>query len=245
MSMPGLANSTGRLLCGAFFVAACFAQSDTVPLPRFGLGVKLSTLGAGIEAATAVTRKSNLRGGFNAFTYGTDLTKDGIGYSGELRLRSVDVLYDQYLVGPLHVSPGVLIYNGNRATATASVPGGQSFSLGGNTFYSSTANPVAGNGTLNLGTVSPMLLFGVGNLLPRNSRHFAVNFEAGVIFQRPPKATLNLAGSTCNSAGTACLPIASNPVVQSSIQSEQTKINNDVNFFKYYPILSLGFGYKF
>ena len=74
-----------------------------------------------------------------------------------MRLRSVDVLYDQYLVGPLHVSPGVLLYNGNRGTATASVPGGQSFSLGGNTFYSSAADPVRGNGTLNLGTVSPMI----------------------------------------------------------------------------------------
>ena len=241
--MPTFAKSTGRLLCGGLLAVACFGQSDD--LPRFGIGVKLSTLGAGIEAATAVTRKSNVRGGFNAFTYGTDLTKDGVGYSGELRLRSIDVLYDQYLVGPLHVSPGVLLYNGNRGTATASVPGGQSFSLGGNTFTSSAADPVRGTGTLNLGTVSPMVLFGVGNLLPRSSRHFAVNFEAGVIFQRAPQATLNLLGSTCNSTSTVCLPIASNPVVQSSIQSEQTKINNDTSFFKYYPIISLGFGYKF
>ena len=241
--MQSFAKSIGKLLCGGLLAFACFGQSSD--LPRLGIGVKFSTLGAGIEAATAVTRKSNVRGGFNAFTYGTDLTKDGISYSGELRLRSVDVLYDQYLVGPLHVSPGVLLYNGNRGTATASVPGGQSFSLGGNTFYSSAADPVRGNGTLNLGTVSPMILFGVGNLLPRNDHHFAVNFEAGVIFQRAPQATLNLAGSTCNSTGIVCLPVASNPVVQSSIQSEQTKINNDVNFFKYYPILSLGFGYKF
>jgi len=52
-------------------------------------------------------------------------------------------------------------------------------------------------------------------------------------------------GKACSSTGTTCLPIGSNPVVQSSIQSEQTKINNDTNFFKYYPIISLGFGYKF
>lgn len=241
--LQGSVKSGARLLGGALLVIACFGQSEDTP--RLGVGVKVSTLGAGIEAATAVTKKSNVRGGFNAFNYGTNLTKDGVGYSGELRLRSADVLYDQYLVGGLHVSPGLLFYNGNRGTATASVPGGQSFSLGGSTYYSSAANPVTGNGTLNLGTVSPMLLVGLGNLLPRSSRHFAVNFEAGVIFQRPPKATLNLNGSTCDSTGTVCLPIAGNSVVQNSVQSEQTKINNDVSFFKYYPIVSMGFGYKF
>ena len=241
--MQNFCNFAGRVLCGGLLAIACFGQSED--LPRFGLGVKLSTLGAGIEAATAVTRRSNVRGGFNAFSYGTDFTKDGANYSGELRLRSAQVVYDQYLVGGLHVSPGVLFYNGNRGIATVSVPGGQSFSLGGTTYYSSAANPVTGNGTLNLGTVSPMVLIGVGNLLPRSNRHFAVNFEAGVIFQRPPSATLSLAGTTCDATGAVCAPIASNPLIQSSIQSEQTKINNDVNFFKYYPIISFGFGYKF
>ena len=223
-------------------VSVGFAQSD---LPRFGVGVKLSTLGLGIEAATAVTRKSNVRAGFNAFTYGTDVDKDGIHYNGDLRLRSFDVLYDQYLIGGLHVSPGVLLYNGNRATANASVPGGQSFSLGGTTFYSSRANPVGGSGTLDLGTISPMVLIGIGNLLPRSARHFAVNFEGGVIFQRAPKTTLTLTGTTCDATGVFCAPVASNPLVQSNIRSEEDKINSDVNFLKYYPIVSIGFGYKF
>src|SRR5579864_1056742 len=103
--MRGFSKWFARLLSGAVFAIACFGQST---LPRFGMGVKLSTLGAGIEAATAVTRRSNIRGGFNAFSYGTDFTKDGVNYSGDLRLRSAEVLYDQYLVGGLHVSPGVL-----------------------------------------------------------------------------------------------------------------------------------------
>jgi hypothetical protein len=33
--------------------------------------------------------------------------------------------------------------------------------------------------------------------------------------------------------------------VQSNITSEQTKINNSMSFFKVYPIISVGFGYKF
>lgn len=231
------------VLLGVSSVIPCFGQSD--PLPRFGIGVKMSSLGAGIEAASAVTRRSNVRLGFNAFDYSRDFTKDGIAYNGDLSLRSLELLYDQYLIGPLHVSPGLLLYNGNRGTASASVPGGQPFTLGGTTFYSSRTSPVTGTGVLNLGTTAPMVLIGIGNLLPRSSRHFAVNFEAGVIFEGAPKSKLSLTGSTCDGTFTVCLPVASNPVVQSQIQAEQNKINSDVDFLRYYPVVSIGIGYKF
>src|SRR6516225_5715048 len=214
------------LLLWAFGLFPCFGQFESQP--RLGVGVKMSSLGAGIEAATAVTRRSNVRVGFNIFSYGTDLTKDGIHYGGDLSLRSLQVLYDQYLIGPLHVSPGLLVYNGNQLSASASVPGGQSFSLGGTGFVSSAADPVHGTGYLNLGTTSPMVLIGVGNLLPRSSRrHFAVNFEAGVIFQRAPQAKLTLNGIAC--MGGICQPAASNPLVENGIQAEQDKINRDLD----------------
>ena len=225
--------------------AAGFAQSD---LPHFGIGVDMSTLGAGIQAATAVTHKSNVRVGFNYFTYSRDFTKDGINYNGELQLRSFEILYDQYLFGGLHVSPGLLAYNGNRGTATAAVPGGQQFSLGGTSYTSAAAAPVTGTGNVNLGTASPMVLIGVGNLLPRSTRHFTVNFDVGAVFQRAPQATLNLNGSVCNPAIPApCTPIAVSavPGLQTDVQNEQNKINKSLNFFRYYPVISLGFGYKF
>lgn len=228
---------TPLLVCGAGL-----AQSD---LPRFGIGVDMSTLGAGIEAATAVTRKSNARVGFNDFSYSRDLHKDGINYSGELQLRSFEILYDQYLVGGLHISPGLLAYNGNRANATAAVPGGQTFSLGGVTYMSAASNPVTGTGTVNLGTTAPEVLLGFGNLLPRSGRHFTVNFEFGAVFQQSPKATLNLNGTVCDQTGVVCAPVSSYPGLQANIQNEQTKINNDLNFFRYYPVIRFGIGYKF
>jgi hypothetical protein len=215
-------------------------------LPRIGIGLKASTLGAGIEAATAVTRRSNVRVGFNAFDYSAGFNKDGIRYNGKLKLRSVGVFYDQYLKGGFHVSPGVLVYDGNRVTADATAPGGQSFSLGSETYFSGKANPVGGTGTLGFDRkVAPALMFGFGNLLPRSQRHFSVTFDFGVIFQGAPKATLNLTGSACNSQGNACLDIPSNPGIQANVQSQQIKLNDSLVPFKYYPVVSLGFGYKF
>jgi len=209
------------------------------------LAVGVSTLGAGIQAATAVTQHSNVRVGFNYFKYSASFDKDGVAYNGTLKLQSAELLYDQYIGGGFHVSPGVVLYDGNQGTATASVPGGQSFTLGGVTYYSDSANPVSGTGTIAAKKAAPEILMGFGNLLPRSSRHFTANFEFGAIFQGSPNAKLNLNGGTCDTPGKSCQSISSNPTIQGNIQSEQTKINNALKVFKYYPVVRLSLGYKF
>jgi hypothetical protein len=166
-------------------------------------------------------------------------------YNGDLSLRSFEILYDQYLVGGLHISPGLLAYNGNRFRGDALTAGGQMFSLAGTNYLSSPTNPVSGSGVLETRRAAPMVLLGIGNLLPRNNRHFTVNFEGGIVFQGTPKATLNLHGSACNPQGTICQDVATTPAIQASVQAEQEKINRSVNFFQYYPVVSIGFGYKF
>jgi hypothetical protein len=94
-----------------------------------GVGVKASTLGIDGEVAVAITRRSNVRFGFNAFSYGHSFDKDGATYAGNLDLRSAQATYDFFLLRWLHVSPGVLLYNGNQVSANVSVPGGQNFTL--------------------------------------------------------------------------------------------------------------------
>ncbi len=233
-------------LLGIFVLGAGILSAQEDSLPRFGIGLRASSLGVGIEAATAVTRKSNFRAGFNAFSYTYDLDKDGINYAATLSLRSVELHYDQYLFGGFHVSPGVLIWDDNHASATASAPGGTSFDLGDTQYFSSPTNPMSGNGTLRFAhKVAPELLIGFGNLLPR-SRHFAINFEFGVAYQGTPTVNLNLSGNACATAtGVGCQPIATTPSIQSNLVSEQNKINHDIRNAKFWPIVALGLGYKF
>lgn len=215
---------TTSLLLGA---GSLYSQSGD-RLPKFGIGLRASSLGAGIEAATAVSRKSNVRFGFNYFRYDGTYTKDGVAYSGRLDLKSFEIHYDQYLIGGLHISPGTLVYDDNRGSATVSIPGGQSSALIGSQYYSSVASPVAGSGSLAFPRkTAPELLIGFGNLLPRSRRHVAFNFEAGVAYQGSPGVTFNLAGTACDSTGKICQNIAANPTIQANIVSEQNKINRD------------------
>jgi hypothetical protein len=223
------------------------AAPPSHPLPsRIAVGVKMSLLGAGIEVATPVSYRTNVRVGFNAFSYGRGFSDDGINYNANLRFRSVDTHFDWFpFAGGFHLSPGLMIYNGNQVTANAAVGAGQQFTLNNVNYVSDAANPITGTGKVDFNKVAPTFLLGWGNLLPRSHRHFSVPFEAGVVFSGSPKSTLNLAGLACDPTGANCQDVATNSTIQSNVVAQQNKLNNDMAFFKAYPVISLGFGYKF
>jgi len=212
---------------------------------KVGIGVKFSTLGAGIEVATPLTYKLNLRGGFNIFRYSRAITNNGIVYDGNLHFQSAEAHLDWFPFGGFHVSPGLLFYNGNSVTATAAVPGGQSFSLGGTQYLSDPAVPVTGTGTLDFVKVAPSIMVGVGNLIPRNGRHYSFLFEIGGAYQGSARVALNLVGNVCDPTGTICRPIASDPTVQANVLAQQQKIKNDVNPYRFFPVISGGIGFNF
>jgi len=215
-------------------------------LPGVGVGVRASSLGVGGEVAVGVTRWINLRGGFNWLTYSRSFSKDGITYNGQLNLLSAEAHVDVFpFAGRFHVSPGLLAYNGNNITANAAVPGGQPFTLGGTAYLSDPTNPITGKGKLNFVKAAPMILVGWGNLVPRKHSHFSYSTELGVVFQQAPRTTLSLAGNACSTNGLVCVNAATDPNVQASIAAEVAKINKSTSPFKYYPVVSIGVGYKF
>jgi hypothetical protein len=221
------------------------ASSGQSSLPRIAVGGKVSTLGIGVEGATAVTARSNVRYGFNFFNYDRVFHKRGITYDGQLELRSLQITYDQYLFSGFHVSPGLLAYNGTKIDATASVPAGQSFSLGGATYFSGQTNPINGTADMTVRKSAPMVLFGFGNVLPRSGRHLGFNVDTGVVFQGSPTTTLNLGGNACFVSPTiGCVNAATDPNVQNSVHAEQAKLNGDLEPFKYYPVLSFEVSWK-
>lgn len=137
----------------AYLVLAVFmipalgsAQTESIkPFSRLGIAIKISSLGPGIEAATPLTFRSNLRAGFNMFNYDRSFNQDGITYAGQLRFRSVEAHYDWFpFAGTFHLSPGVLVYNGNQLAANASVPGGKTFTLNHTTYASDPTDPING-----------------------------------------------------------------------------------------------------
>ncbi|HKV62392.1 MAG TPA: hypothetical protein VJO16_10790 [Candidatus Acidoferrum sp.] len=235
-------------------VAAAPSASPALPAPKpasnehfnVGVGVQVSTLGIGGEIALPITHRSNARFGFNAFSYSHTFDKDGVTYKGSLDMRSAQAVFDFFPFNfGFRLSPGALLYNGNKVNANASVPGGQSFTLNGASYVSDAASPVTGTGKLTFSKAAPMLLLGFGNLVPRGKRRFSMSFDIGAAYQGPPRATLALSGNACDSTALNCRAISSDPTIQSNILAEQAKINKSASPFRFSPIVSFGVGYKF
>jgi hypothetical protein len=196
--------------------------------------------------ATPLAEKFNLRGGFNIFRFSRPITDNGIHYDGQLHFQSAEAHLDWFPLWAFHISPGILFYNGNQVQATASVPGGQTFSVGGTTYESDPTTPVTGTGKLDFVKVSPSIMFGIGNLIPRNGRHFSFLFEIGGAYQGSARVAMNLAGSVCDpTLPTFCRAISSDPTVQANIQAQQVKIQHDINPYRFFPVVSMGFGFNF
>lgn len=215
------------------------------PVPHFAVGVKAGTLGIGVQVGTALARRVNLRGGANFFDYNDSVTENNILYKGTLQLRSVEAKLDLFVIGGFHVTPGLLLYNDNKITATASVDPTQSFTLSHTTYFSSQSDPVRGTAGLTLNRFAPTLGIGFGNLLPRTSRHWSLSADLGVVFQGPPQFALGLSGTACQANRTTCFPINSFPGAPADIEAERVKIQDDLKPFKYYPEVSIMFGWKF
>ncbi len=214
---------------------------------RVGLGVNVSILlGIGIQGAVELTPKTNVRGGFNFFDYSMTETSSGFSVDGHLHLRSAEALYDWYPLRGFHLSPGALVYNGNKVTANLTTAPGTTFTLNSTSYTSGAGNPVTGVATvpLNAFKVAPMFLLGWGNLVPRSGRHFGVIFDLGAAVIGSPKLALNLAGTACSASG-GCVNAATDPTVQANIQATQNKANNSISFLKALPVIRIGFGYSF
>jgi hypothetical protein len=234
----------------ASFALAGGAEAPPTPegssRPGVAIAFKSSSLGLGVESGVSMTRFLDIRGGFDTFSFSPTFSANGIHYNGTLRLRSAQALVDLKPFSDwFHISPGMMIYNGNQITAKANVPGGQTFSLGGVDFRSNPLNPINGTGQMTFKKAAPMVLFGFGTLVP-HKHHFTFYNDIGVVFQGEPKTVLNLAGSACDPVtGLACVNAATDPTIQTQVTAEQTKINNDTKIAKYYPVFSLGFGFRF
>jgi len=213
------------------------------------VGVNISTLGIGGDLAVRLTHRINVRAGGNFMRLSHSFTDNGITYGGQLHFRSAEAYLDWFFLGPLHLSGGALLYNGNNVTATVSASGGQFFTLNGTTYESASGgSPLGGSATLALNKVAPAILLGVGNMIPRSGRHFGAHFEIGGMYEGSPNIVLNLTGNACQQSSGVCnpgQPVANIANFQTNLAAQQGKFNHDAAPFKFYPIISTGFSIAF
>jgi hypothetical protein len=245
-------------LCALLFASTLqlFAQEPlpTARMPEestsshpFGVGLKISSLGPGVEVGAGITQSVNLRVGASFFNYNIDDSRDGVTYNGDFKLHTLEAHLDWFpFKGNFHVGPGVLYYLNQPLSANLNIPGGTLFTLDTTDFISSPNDPVSGAASLHVHHIAPEVTLGWGNLLPRaEGKHWSIPFEIGAAFHGDPKVFLGLQGTACAPRNGPCYNAATDPAVLTPLSAEIKKRQNDISWFRFYPIVSIGVGYRF
>jgi hypothetical protein len=221
------------------------------PFSRLAFSGGISAMGINMQAAVNASQHINIRGIGNYFNYNVNnISTNGLNLNGKLNFASAGAAVDFY-PSPNHgfrISPGALFYNQNAASANVTVSGGTSFSLNDVTYYASSTNPITGNGSLGLNTNKQAFTIttGWGNMIPRRGGHWSAPFEIGAAMIGVPAINVALTGGqACNAQGQNCVNVATDPTVQANLQAQIAKYKNDLNPFRFYPIVSFGVAYSF
>ena len=194
---------------------------------NFGLGVKVGTLGLGLEASWKPLPYMDIRIGTSSYDYENNGSYAGINYDSTIAL---DQLYAtanfHFPISPMRITAGIYS-NGNEILLLND--SGDALDIGGITY------PGAGIGTLSSTTsfsdTAPYLGIGFDFTL---AGKVGLNLDLGVLWQGEPEVTLEADGI-----------LGLVPEFQDALEAERQALEDDMSDFKAWPVISLGFVYKF
>lgn len=200
--------------------------SSQLSAQGFAIGVKASTLGLSFELDKSILENLNLKAGGAFFNY----THDGGGgsddytYEGKLELSSFFLLADWFPFGnSLRITGGALV-NLNKANVVL-VPS-KSYTVGGDEYSPSELGSLTADVDFN--PVSPYIGLGIGNPVSGNSG-LKFTFDIGTIYQGSP--TVDLTGTGL--------------IEPSAAPDQEAQLEDNISWFKWYPVVSFGLMYKF
>ena len=219
------------------------------PFSGLGLATRVGLAGTGFDVATPLATRFNLRAGTDFFNYATTFQVQGANVGVNLHLRSGHIALDWFpLGGHLRLSPQLVFGNNNRILATAVIPSGSTLTLNGQNYISSYTDPLRGSGRIDFRKVSPGLSLGFGNLIRRDRGRFSVPVEMGFYFAGQPSLKVAFTGSACDpnySPSFGCESVDSDPTFQQNLTAFKARNDHNLSYASFFPIFSLGFGYRF
>jgi hypothetical protein len=196
------------------------------------LGLRGGTLGGGVELSYALSQRAALRLNADGYTRKQTSTRDSIDYDMKLKLQTASLLGDWFpFANNFRISAGAM-FNGNKFALNGK-PSGPGYTING-TFYPA-AQVGSFDAAVDFNKAAPY--FGIGYGRPIN-RGLSLIFDLGVMSQGSPKSKIDV---TCGSAASA----AQCAQLKSDAQAEQSKLDDSLHSFKYYPVISLGLAYTF
>ena len=215
-----------KFFTSLLLLLSCYSLS--LNAQNYAVSLKGSTIGLHLEAYRSFGSSINVHLGSSIFSYDyapAPNAKDDYSLNAKLKLNSVTALADwmPFESSSFHLSAG-LSYNNNQPQVTA-IPQ-ISKVIGGDVYNKDNLGNM--DVTLSFNKIDPYIGIGFGNSTGGQSG-LGFMFDLGVYYQGKPGVKL-----------------AANGLLSPSASPEQEAIvQNNLSWFQWYPVLSIGLSYKF
>ncbi len=199
-------------------------------LSDFGVGMNVGTLGVGIDISHQIYDDYlGLRFNANYFQYSSDV--QGNPYA--INMNTYGLLLDYTPFANNFRVSGGLYYNNNSLTMKSS----STLSLNGQTYSSSQFGDLSGG--VNFAPIAPYIGIGYGSKSAYDQDRKGLFFsgDIGILYSQP---TLSINATCTSGSGVDCSSFNSN------LNTERQNAQNTLNGYgQFYPVINLGFGYRF
>lgn len=225
-------NKKALLLC-TLGAGTLLTQSA---LAEMGAAVRAGTYGLGVDFDIGLTETLNLRLGYNTLNYDRTIEDTDVRYDGELKINSPSAILDWHAFGGgFRFSVGA-VGTSRKIEVNGTPAAGTTVTINDVEYTASQLGSLTG--TVKLGdSVAPYIGIGWGNTVDASER---VTFlvDIGVINTGSPKVDLTAScGPALGSSGCATL--------QQNVAAEEATLENEVDAYKWYPVIAIGVAVRF
>jgi hypothetical protein len=206
-----------------------FVTSTSALAWEWSVGANVSTLGGGVSLEKQFSEHFVGRVGVNYFYYSYSGTESQIKYDFDLTLKNAAILGDFHpFAGNFRITAGILI-NGNEIKGKAKGQG--TYEIGDMVYTAAQIGELKGK--IDFNTIAPYL--GLGwDFGFKKEKGFTFTFDVGVVYQGKPDVDLKVNG-----------PIATNALFQQELSKEESRVEDSIDEYRYYPVVTIGITYKF
>ena len=200
--------------------------------PGLSLGAKIGTLGIGADLVFGINQFVNLRGGANYGFLNWNVEISDVDYDLEMKNLSVPIWLDIHpFANHFRITGGINVVSGSEALIDATP--NSNVQIGNHTYPPDVVGTLSGKIEI-AESVAPYLGIGFGNAVAEDQ---LVTFmlDLGVVFQSYD-VTL-----TSNGAGMT----TTHDTFRKDLEVEEAAIQEDLDSFKVFPVLSFGIAYHF
>jgi len=216
------------LLCASLGLALISTACNSYSTKNYwGVGGTVGTTGASIEAKYKATDALVLRGNINHLPVSGDESYDGVDYEADIDMTTAGLFADMHpFRNGFHISTGV--YVGEKSASLLGMPSAATVvEIGDQSYTGAEIGTLRGRAEYS--DISPFLGVGMDGFIDK-SRDWSMSLRGGIMFIGEPDVDLVAEGGLSSDL----------PAVQDDLVREADNLENELDDYQLYPVLTVG-----